>query len=405
MKKLLVFLAVAVTVLFLSAAPLWASESGEKDETSFSTGFNDDLYVFGSDIFITDDVKGDLVAAGGNIDIDADIAQDLMVAGGMIDINADIGDDVRAAGGTLNISGNIGDDLIAAGGQIYISDSSVIGGALALTGGTLQISGTVQDDASLSGGSITISGKIDGDVMIEEVERLKVTGSAEIMGDLIYKSATMADISDKAAIGGEVKETIVEEEVRLRTHKSSDAPWAIFTATYIGGRIIAFLSLFVLGIILILAMPGFFQKFNDRMKNTLGYCVGGGAIVLFGVPVASVIVFIISILLFITIIGSGLGMVAMASNVVMLILYGLLIYLSTIFLSYLLGRVILSKTSLNMEKYGWKVLAYLIGLVIIMIAYSIPFIGWLMRFTGILFGLGGLVLVLKDMIAKGCKRK
>jgi cytoskeletal protein CcmA (bactofilin family) len=405
MKKLLVFLAVTVTVLFLSASPIWAIDSGEKDETSFSTEFNDDLYVFGSDIFITDDVMGDLVIAGGNIDIDANIAQDLMVAGGMIDINADIGDDVRAGGGTLNISGNIGDDLIAAGGQIYISDSSIIGGALALTGGTLQISGTVQDGAFLNGGSITISGKINGDVIIEEVERLKVTGSAEITGDLIYKSATIAEISDNAVIRGEVEETIVEDKVKLRTHESARAPWAVFTATYIGGRIIAFLSLFVLGIILILAMPGFFQKFNDRMKNTLGYCVGGGAIVLFGVPIASVIVFIISILLFITIIGSGLGLVAMASNVVMLILYGLLIYLSTIFLSYLLGRVILSKTSLNMEKYGWKVLAYLIGLVIIMIAYSIPFVGWLMRFAGILFGLGGLALVLKDMIAKGCKKK
>jgi len=405
MKKLFIFLAVVITALFMSAAPLWAVDSGEKEETSFSTEFNDDLYIFGSDIFITEDVEGDLVMAGGNIDIDADIAQDLMVAGGMVDINGDIGDDIRAAGGTLNISGNIGDDLIAAGGQIYISDSSIIGGALALTGGTLQISGTVQDDASLNGGSITISGRIDGDVMIEEVERLKITGSAEITGDLIYKSAAMADISDEAVIGGEVKETIIEKEVKVKTPGSAATPWAVFTATFIGGRIIAFLSLFVLGIILILAMPGFFQKFNDRMKSTLGYCVGGGAIVLFGVPIASVIVFIISILLFITIIGSGLGLAAMASNAVMLVLYGLLIYLSTIFLSYLLGRVILSKTSLNMEKYGWKVLAYLIGLAIIMIAYSIPFIGWLMRFAGILFGLGGLVLIIKDMIFKGCGKK
>jgi cytoskeletal protein CcmA (bactofilin family) len=405
MKKILIFLAVTVAVLFLSAAPLWALDSGEKEETSFSTEFNDDLYVFGTDIYITKDVEGDLVIAGSNIDVDADVAQDLMAAGGMVDINADIGDDVRAAGGTLNISGNIGDDLIAAGGQIYISDSSIIGGVLALTGGTLQISGTVQDDASLNGGSITISGKIDGDVKIDEVERLKVTGSAEITGDLIYKSATVADISDEAVIGGEVKETIIEEEVKIKTPGSAATPWAVFTATYIGGRIIAFLSLFVLGIILILAIPGFFQKFNDRMKSTLGYCVGGGAIVLFGVPIASVIVFIISILLFITIIGSGLGLVAMASNVVMLILYGMLIYLSTIFLSYLLGRVILSKTSLNMEKYGWKVLAYLVGLVIIMIVFSIPFIGWLVRFAGVLFGLGGLALVLKDMIVKGCKKK
>lgn len=141
------------------------------------------------------------------------------------------------------------------------------------------------------------------------------------------------------------------------------------------------------------------------MKHTPGYCVGGGAIVLFGVPIVSLVVFIITILLFITIIGSGAGIVAIASNVIMLIVYGLLIYLSTIFLSYFLGRTILPKTTLNMEKYGWRVLAYLIGLVIIMIVYSIPFAGWVIRFAGILFGLGGISLVLKDLMVKACRKK
>lgn len=404
MKKVLVFMLVMAALLFLSAAPLWALDSEKGEESSFSTNFNDDLYVFGSDILVIDDIIGDLVMAGGQIDVDGNVAQDLMAAGGMVRLNGDIGDDARIGGGTVTVTGEIGDDLIAAGGQIYIKDSAQVGGVLVLTAGTLEISGDVGNGAILNAGNITISGQIDGDVNIEGVERLRITDSAVITGNLVYSSPNRASISDKAEIGGEVKETIVERE-RYFEEIDARTPWAVFTATYIGGRIIAFLSLFVLGIILILAMPGFFQKFNDRMKSTLGYCVGGGAIVLFGVPIAAMIVFFISILLFITIIGSGIGIAAMASNVIMLIVYGLLIYLSTIFLSYLLGRVILSKTSLNMEKYGWKVLAYLIGLVIIMIVFSIPFVGWLLRFVGILFGLGGLALVLKDMLVKGCKKK
>jgi cytoskeletal protein CcmA (bactofilin family) len=403
MKKFLVFLMAAAAVLFLFAAPL-AAQDTENAGSSMSTSFDDDLYVFGSDIFITEDVEGDLVMAGGRIDVTADTAQDLMAAGGMIDIRGDIGDDIRAAGGTINIFGNIGDDLIAAGGQVTISGSSAVGGALVLTGGTLDISGTVKGDAVLNGGTITISGKIDGDVRIDGVESLKVTESAEISGDLIYRSSTRANISGGAVIGGEVKETIVEK-TEVKASETGASPWAVFAATYIGGRVIAFLGLFILGIILIAVMPGFFQKFNKRMKDTLGYCVGGGAIVLFGVPIASGILFFVSIILFITIIGSGLGIIAMASNALMLILYGVLIYLSTVFLSYLLGRVILAKTSLNMDKYGWKVLVYLIGLVIIMIIFSIPFAGWLIRFAGILFGLGGLALVIKDMLAQSCRKQ
>ena len=404
MKKIIVFLLAVSVILFISAAPLWALDSEKQDDSSFSTRFNDDLYVFGSDLFITEDVAGDLVMAGGRINVDGNTAQDLMVAGGMITINGDVGDDIRTAGGTINISGDVEDDLLGVGGQISISEASVIGGVLVLTGGTLDIACTVEDNAILSGETITISGRIDGDVRIDDVESLKITGSAEITGDLVYSSSTRANISDDAVIGGEVKETIVKE-VKPETLKDGRTLGAVFTATYYGGKIIAFLGLFILGIILILAIPGFFQKFNDRMKNNLGYCVGGGAIVLFGVPIASLILFIFSILLFITIIGSGLGIVAMASNVIMLIVYGLLIYFSTVFLSYLLGRVILSKTSLNMDKYGWKVLAYLIGLVIIMIVYSIPFVGWIIRFAGILFGLGGLSLILKDLMVKGCRKK
>jgi len=389
-----------VSIIFVSAAPLWALEAENRDDQEVFS-FGDDIFIFGSEILVTEDIAGDLIIAGGRLNVNGDIAQDLMAAGGIITINGDVGDDIRISGGTINISGNIEDDLMAIGGQISILETAVIGGELAVSGGTLDIACTTGGSAYLSGGTITISGKIDGDVKIDGVENLKVTGTAEITGDLIYSSSDSATISDEAVIGGEVRETIVERIEETEIIQAT--PWAVFTATYIGGKLIAYLGLFVLGIILILIMPGFFQRFNDRMKKTPGYCIGSGTIVLFGVPIGSIIIFIISIILFITIIGSGLGIVATASNFILLIVYGIFIYVSAIFLSYLLGRVIFSKASLNMERYGWKVLAYFIGLLIIMILYNIPFIGWIIKFTGVLFGLGGLTLALKDIIAKSKK--
>ena len=134
------------------------------------------------------------------------------------------------------------------------------------------------------------------------------------------------------------------------------------------------------------------------MKTSFGFCVAGGAITLFGVPVAIAILGFIGILLLITVVGAGLGILAFTTNTVIAILYFVLIYTSTAFLSFLLGEVILSKSKLNLQKYGWKVLAYLIGLAITMIVYSIPFIGGIAKFAGVLFGLGGLTMVLKDYI-------
>jgi len=398
MRKIWIFITVAAVSFFMCALPLFAFTVKSGEDVSITTSLNDDVYAFGSNILVIEDIEGDLIAAGGRIEVKGKVSQDLMVAGGMINLGGDVGDDVRTAGGIITISGNIGDDLMAAGGQITVKNDANVGGELMVSGGTISIGGEVIGDALLSGTNITISGKINGSVKIDDVEELTVTDGAEIAGDLEYRSAMKADISDKAKIGGEVKETIkvVEKEVEV----VSKAPWAVFSATYFGSKMISFLSLFVLGIILLLAVPKFFEKFIDRMKRTLGYCVGAGAIMLFGVPIGALIIFLISIILFITLIGAGLGLLGIASNAIIIVLYALFIYTSTVFLSYFIGRMILIKTSLNMSKYGWKVLAYLVGLAVVVVAYSIPFAGWVIRFAGVLFGFGGIALVLKDMIFK-----
>lgn len=56
-----------------------------------------------------------------------------------------------------------------------------------------------------------------------------------------------------------------------------------------------------------------------------------------------------------------------------------------------------------MNKYGWKVLAYLIGLAVVVVVCSILFVGWMFSFAGVLFGFGGLMLIIKDWLA-GLKR-
>jgi len=368
---------------------------------------SDDVYAFGNKVKLVDDIEGDLITAAGMIDVGGNVGEDLIVAGGTIDISGDIGDDVRAAGGRITIDSDIEDDLIVVGGQIEVSEGTKIGGDLVVSGGTVSIGGEIEGRLIASGGEINIDGIIGEDVLIEYVDSLTVTSTSEIGGDLNYSSSNEASISKNAEIAGDVNFTSIEIEKAATKEKEAikEASLTLFAATYFGGKLISFLSLFVLGILLILAMPKVFEKFNDRMKNTLGYSIGAGAIMTFGVPVVSLILMGVSVLLFITLIGSGIGAVLTISNVFLLLLYGLLIYVSTIFLSYLLGKTILLKTSLNFNKYGWKVLAFLIGLVIIFVAYNIPFVGWLVRFAGILFGFGALTLVIKDWMAASGKAR
>ena len=401
MRKVHVFLLAVLFSFFFVAAPLYAFTSEGGDEINVSTNVGDDLYVFGRNVTIDSKVEGDLIVAGGQVDINGEVSEDLLAAGGYLRVNGDVGDDARVSGGMIFISGDIADDLVIAGGQITINNGANIGGDLVGGGGTLEVKGEIAGDALLSGTNIIISGKIGGNVEIQDVEELTITGSADIAGNVNYESAARVKISDDARVGGEVKGNIIEKKKDYSV--AAKTMGAFFTATYIGGKVSSFLSLFVLGIILLLVIPGIFNKFNDRMRKTLGNCVGAGAIMVFGVPLAIMAVFFISILLFITIIGSGLGIITVSANILLTILYILIIYTSTVFLSFLVGRMILFKTKLNRDKFGVKVLAFLIGLVILFILYNIPFMGWIIRFAGVLFGFGAISLVLKDMVFKAKK--
>lgn len=403
MKKILVFILAAVMSFFLFTAPIFAFDIEEGEAIEITAGTDDDVYAIGRSVTLTADINGDLVAAGGNVEIDGNVSEDLIVAGGYLNLNGDIGDDARVTGGMININGMVEDDLIVAGGQITLGSNTSVGGDLVVYGGTVKVNGEIAGNAVLNGGDINISGKIDGNVKVDEATNLTIASGAEIKGDVSYKSVNEATISDNAVIKGEIKATIIEKVEKVEVAKK--APITFFTATYIGAKVVSFVSLFILGIVLILAIPAVFRKFNDRMRTTLGRCVGAGAIMIFGVPLGALVLFVVSILLFITLIGAGLGVIAFTSNFVLIILYALLIYLSTVFLSFFIGRMILYKTSLDINKYGWKVLMYLIGLVIVMALYSVPFVGWVFRFTGILFGFGGLMLIIKDWLVSLKKNK
>ena len=141
MKKLLLFIMVLFTVIFVSISPLWAFDSKSGDDVSISTTLDDDLYIFGSNVLVSENIDGDLITAGGRIEVSGDVSQDLMAAGGTVNLNGDVGDDVRVSGGILTISGNISDDLLVAGGQITVSEKTDIGGSAVITGGTINFGG------------------------------------------------------------------------------------------------------------------------------------------------------------------------------------------------------------------------------------------------------------------------
>jgi hypothetical protein len=98
----------------------------------------------------------------------------------------------------------------------------------------------------------------------------------------------------------------------------------------------------------------------------------------------------------VTIIGAAFGFILFAAGGVAAIMYVVLVFVSTIFLSYLIGELILSRSKLDPSKYGVKVLAFFIGFIILELIYAIPVIGQIAQLFGILFGLGGLSIIIYE---------
>jgi len=400
MKKIVIFLAVFILSIFCFVSPLFAFTTKGEEHINISEDISDDVYAFGNDVTLTGSIDGDLISAASQITVFGNVADDLIAAGGVLTIGGQIGDSARVAGGMLTVNGIIKKDLVAAGGQIELSKESVIEGDAVINGGRIILNGNVNGSVEISGSDVTINGKIGKNVKISS-SNIKIGDSADITGNLDYTSSQQAAISSNAKISGQTNWTQIQaKEVKdlQITPGLKKGAFAVFTATWIGSKAISFLSFFILGIMLLLSIPWTFNKFNERMKKSLGLCVGGGAIVIFGAPLAIFILFVISILLFITLIGAGLGGLIFISNVLIILLYSILLLVSNIYLSFFIGKMILRKAEKNLNKYGWKVLAFLIGLAITSVVYAIPFAGWLAQFAGAIFGFGGLVMVIKDWI-------
>ncbi len=385
-------------VLFVLALPLYGFTHISGDTVEITTEIQDDVYAFGNNVHLLTDLPQDFVSAGGNVRVGANVGADLIAAGGTVHVLGNVGEVARIAGGRVNIDSEIANDLVVAGGQVNIKRDALIGADLVVNGGRVHIDGDIRGRIIANGGTIYINGPVGQDAIINQVGKLDIGPAAVLEGDLRYASNQQASIDQQAQIAGEIDYTFLERPFWQRRITPIE-PLALLTATFLGGKLVSFFSLFILGILLMLFIPRAFERFNQRMSASLGKCAGTGAIALLGTPLAILVIFLICVFLFITVIGSGTGLMLLASNLILGLVYLIFVYTSTVFLSYLLGRKILSKTSLNFNRFGWKVLAYFIGLVILSAAFALPFIGWLVRFAAMLFGVGALVLVANHYMA------
>ncbi|MFQ6073371.1 MAG: hypothetical protein ACE5KT_11840, partial [Methanosarcinales archaeon] len=289
--------------------------------------------------------------------------------GGNVKIAGYVNGSVIATGGVLEVTGRVANDIVAMGGTIEINNS-VLDNAL-LAGGTVILgrAGSIGKDLYVGAGIINIAGYVNGNASLNS-EHLIVQPSAKIQGNLEYTS-------EKTII---IPEGVVEGTTRHILPKPKTEglyKLGIFL------KVIGFFAIVLIGIFLTKLAPKQIIQIADTMRNSFWKSMGIGVVCLIGIP-------IVSLILMITLIGFPLGLIILA-------LYIIAIYLAKIFVGLLLGQTILEKIK---KPSTSLILPFVIGILLLTLLASIPYIGFLIILAYVILGLGALFIFgfLKDKV-------
>ena len=295
-------------------------------------------------------VDGILFSAGNNITVDCQSEY------GMI------------AGNTITVNGKILKDLFIAGNQVTINSSAEIGRDIFGAASNLVINSNINGNAFLGGESVTLNcNSIKGDVSVSAgtitlAEGLKIEGT--------FKYNEDANIANLDKISAVKIEKVAAEDIQTQKSLGDVAKSTLFGIA----------SLIIVAYVLNWLSPKLFKYGEDRISfKEIAKFAGIGLISLICIPV-------ISILLMVTIIGLPLGIIA-------LVCYAILVYLSGAFTAKLIGSLVMGLfKSVKSNVY----LDLAIGIVLLRLICLIPTVGSIIGFLSVLYGLGYVVLGIKN---------
>jgi hypothetical protein len=220
--------------------------------------------------------------------------------------------------------------------------------------GDITVRGTVEGDVVAANGDVAIRGHVTGDVLTF-AGTTTLGRRAQVDGDVAYGDKKPR-VAPGAQIGGKVKK-----------FKAEDLGGGAI-ALRIGLWLAVTISALVLGLILLALFPQAADAIARTAKARTGRAFLVGVLLFVLIPIIGVIALI-------TVIGIPLGGGLLLA---MLPIYGLAYTAS----AFVVGRLV--------SKQGARILAFIIGLVILRVLALVPFLGGIVWFLATILGLGAL---------------
>lgn len=327
------------------------------------------VYMTGAEVMIDAPVSGDLFAAAGRISVDHPVSGDAVLAAGSIDLRSGIGDDLRAAGGFVSVTGRVSGEALIAGGSIAFGPDTEVLGRVWLAGGDIAVAGRLANGLRVYGKNILLLGEVNGEVRLTG-ERIEILPSARINGDIIYSSNQEIRIVPGAWVRGTI----------TRAPGSFEFPHPKFDVPGLPAlRPLLFLGLLAAGALLLVLFPRFTAASLQTVQAAPLKSLGLGIAILFSLPP-------VILLLIITIIGVPIAL-ALAAFYAVALLTGYLV--TAFFIGEKLARAVRRQIE---PTFGLRIGSLAAALLLLWLAYTIPYVGGFVILIALIVGLGAMVL-------------
>ena len=333
----------------------------ESDET-----IDDTLVAFGRTVRIDGVVTGDLIVFAQSIDIRGAVRGDVFTFGQNMEIDGEVGGGIAGFGQVIRLGSTVGQSVFGFAQSILTRRDASIGGDLYAFGEDANVGGSIGRNVTAFSNNLTITGDVKRDVTFAG-RFAAIHSSASIGGnlDVALPAGENLQMDSAASVAGETNVDVAES--------SEDESLSIWSFVYMA---IWLAATFVSGMILFWSFPALGRMSLVDLRAIL-VSAGTGFLILIAMPIAAVV-------LCVTLIGLPAGLVTAAA-------WALGLYVSKIVVAHFLGTALLRPKQQNLRSMA---LPLLVGLVLVLVVVSLPYVGWIINLLLVILGLGAMGLVL-----------
>lgn len=351
---------------FVGFSTAHAAQFEEEDTVvvAVEEALEDDLFASARSVRIEGDVEGDVYVAAEQVAVNGQIDGSLYAAGSSVVVNGEVTGGVRAAAASLDISGgDIGGGVTFFGSTYSSSSDAQIANGLLFFGDSAVVDGAVGNGVTAFADLVTIRGQVGTDSLIA-AQDLQITDTAQIAGDVTYRSEGTVSVAEEAAVSGD----IIKEAPPAAWTVDKTALKYLFLAWSFAATVVSGLVLLWLGR----------RPFHVAATTATSRPLAALGIGILGL----LLVAPISTLLFASGVGLPLALLLWIYTGVGLFFGGLVVALAV-------GRVVLQRLSSRRPRFYFSFLA---GVVLLYLLYLIPVVGALVAVLVSTAGFGVILL-------------